>query len=621
MMERAIHRFDAWAATLKLIWCAAPGWTSAWAVLLVFQGMLPVALIYLTKLLVDVLTPGTGTGSVSLDGLPRSLTLVAIIGALLLLSEFLQSASEWARTAQSELIQDHIKGLVHQQAAAVDLAFYESADQQDRLYQACTEAATRPLSVLENLGGVLQNGITLLAMAAMLAPYGLWLPVVLLASTLPSFLTVVGFDRRYHDWWAGTTADRRRAQYYDALLTHKEAAAEVRLFALSRHFSDAYQALRRRLRSERLRQMRELSVAKLGAAASSLVIFGAAAAWMVWRTVQGLATLGDLVLLYQTFSRGQGIMRSLLGNFGQIITSELYIGNLFDFLNLPQRIVDPIDPTPAPASLRHGISFRNVTFRYPHSDAAVLQDFNLYIPAGRIVAIVGPNGAGKTTLFKLLCRFYDVDAGAIQLDGVDLRNIAVDDLRRQITTLFQFPVPYQATARENIALGDVQRTAHPEEIETAARNAGAHEVIERLPQGYDTLLGKWFANGVELSGGEQQRIALARAYLRQAPIILLDEPTSFIDSWAEAEWFERFRALAAGRTGIIITHRFTIAMRADSICVMEGGRIVEAGSHAELVKREGLYAQSWDVQMTASFTAGERTDASALAASGGFRDV
>jgi len=170
-------------------------------------------------------------------------------------------------------------------------------------------------------------------------------------------------------------------------------------------------------------------------------------------------------------------------------------------------------------------------------------------------------------------------------------------------------------------LGDVQRTAHHEEIEAAARNAGAHEVIERLPQGYDTLLGKWFANGVELSGGEQQRIALARAYLRQAPIILLDEPTSFIDSWAEAEWFERFRALAAGRTGIIITHRFTIAMRADSICVMEGGRIVEAGSHAELVKREGLYAQSWDVQMTASFAAGERTDASALAASGGFRDV
>jgi ATP-binding cassette subfamily B protein len=338
---------------------------------------------------------------------------------------------------------------------------------------------------------------------------------------------------------------------------------------------------------------------------------------MVWRTLQGFATLGDLVLLYQTFTRGQAIMRSLLSNLGQVLTSNLFIANLFDFLNLPKRIVDPVDPRPAPAPLRHGITFRSVTFRYPHSESAVLEDFDFFIPAGQIVAIVGPNGAGKTTLFKLLCRFYDVDAGAIQLDGVDLREIAVDDLRRQITTLLQSPVPYQLTAAENIAFGDVQTSPTREQIEAAARQAGAHEVIERLPQGYDTLLGKWFVNGVDLSGGEQQRIALARAYLRQAPIMLLDEPTSFIDSWAEAEWFDRFRELASGRTGILITHRFTIAMRADSICVMDGGKIVEAVSHSELVRRGGLYARSWDAQMRASLDgAGEH----AVALASGVRE-
>jgi ATP-binding cassette subfamily B protein len=220
------------------------------------------------------------------------------------------------------------------------------------------------------------------------------------------------------------------------------------------------------------------------------------------------------------------------------------------------------------------------------------------------MAIVGPNGAGKSTLFKLLCRFHDVDAGSIELDGIDLRQIAVDDLHRQIATLFQFPVPYQATAGENIAYGDLLGRRAPGDIETAAKNAGAHELITRLPQGYETLLGKWFARGVELSGGEQQRVALARAYVRQAPIVLLDEPTSFIDSWEEAEWFERFRQLGRGRTAVIITHRFTIAMRADTIGVMDGGEIVESGSHAELVRLGGLYARSWEAQMRAAEAAG-----------------
>jgi ATP-binding cassette subfamily B protein len=217
------------------------------------------------------------------------------------------------------------------------------------------------------------------------------------------------------------------------------------------------------------------------------------------------------------------------------------------------------------------------------------------------VAIVGPNGAGKSTLLKLLCRYYDPEAGRISLDGIDVRDLALKDLRSQITILFQFPVSYQATAAENIALSE-PTTPSPEAIESAARNAGAHDIITHLPSQYDTLLGKGFADGVELSGGEWQRIALARAFMRQAPLVLLDEPTSFMDSWAEAEWLDRFRGLVRGRTALIVTHRFTTAMRADVIHLVQAGRIVESGSHDELVMRGGLYAQSWAAQMQAGTT-------------------
>jgi ATP-binding cassette subfamily B protein len=581
-----------------LIWTAAPGYTSLWAGLLIVQGALPAAVIYLTKLLVDALS--SNVAAVSLEQMPRAVSLVAVIAALLLVTELLQALLEWVRTAQAEIIQDHVKALVHQKAAAVDVFLYESPEYQDRLHQACTEAASRPLSLLESAGGAVQSSVTLVAMGAILAPYGLWLPLVLLVSTIPSFVVVLRFDRRYHEWWKRTTSDRRRAQYYDALLTHRDAAAEVRLFGLSGHFSSLYQTLRRRLRGERLRQLRELSLAKLAAASLALLTFGASAIWMVWRTMQGLATLGDLVLFYQAFSRGQGIMRSLLGNLGQILTSNLYLANLFEFLHLPRQVLDPDAPVACPAPPQDGIRFRGVTFRYPGAVTPVLRSFDLFVPANRVLAIVGPNGAGKSTLFKLLCRFYDVDAGAIEIDGVDLRRMPVADLHRQIATLSQFPVPYQATAAENIAFGDMLRNASPSDIERAARDAGAHDVVRRLPRGYDTLLGKWFADGFELSGGEQQRIALARAYLRQAPILLLDEPTSFIDSWEEADWFERLRRLSHGRTTIVITHRFTIAMRADLIGVMAEGRIVEQGCHADLIRRGGLYARSWNAQMAAA---------------------
>ena len=586
---------------LFLVWTPAPGWTTLWGSLLVVQGVLPVATVHLTRLLVDGLVHSM-SGNGNWESFRPVVILAVLLGVTLLLTELLQTGIEWARSNQSEFIQDHISALIHKKSIAVDLSFYDSADYHNHLYRARQDASSRPQALLESAGSLLQNSITLLGMASILAPYGIWLPLVLLLSTLPAFYVVLSYNQRYHKWWERTTQEWRWVQHYDWMLTALQAAPEIRLFGLGDHFQSAYRTLRGRLRGERLDMIKRQSLARLGAGASALAISGAAMAWMVHLALKKLVTLGDLVLFYQAFQRGQALLRSLLGNLSQMYANSVFLGNLFEFLDLKPKIVDPRNPSPVPVPLRQGIRFRDVFFQYPGSKRAALQSFNLTIRPGQVVAIVGSNGAGKSTLVKLLCRFYDPTDGNIEWDGIDIRNFSVNEFRKSVSVLFQSSLQYQATVRENITFGDIASRPTQSRIEDAAQGAGAQDMVLRLPRGYDTLLGKWFAEGAELSGGEWQRLALARAFLRKAQLIILDEPTSAIDSWAEADWLDRFRDLAQGRTGIIITHRFTVAMRADLIHVMQDGKIVESGTHEELVRRDGLYAQSWAAQYQANQT-------------------
>ncbi|MEM9219183.1 MAG: ABC transporter ATP-binding protein [Cyanobacteria bacterium P01_F01_bin.150] len=582
--------------TLSLAWNAAQWWTIIWGILLLVQGILPVATLYITRWTINTVTANVGQG-VSTESIVSIGTPVAVMASLLLIGEGVRSFGAWVKANQSEHLQDHISELIHTQSLAIDIACYESAEYHDHLARAKSGASQRSLILLGSIGSVVQTSLTLLSVAVVLITYKVWLPAIVLAGSIPSLYLVLVLNRRQHRWWKETTSDRRWLDYYDLTLTHRTCAPEVRLFNLGDRLKASYQERRSRLRTEHLHLIWQQSLGRLGAGLISLGLSGIVVVWAGHQLLLGLLTFGDLALFYQALNRGQGLVKTLLGTMGQIHRNTMFIHDLFEFLKLRPQVNDPKDPVPIPKELKHSITFKDVTFTYPGNDRPVLRRFNLKIPARQTVAIVGDNGAGKTTVMKLLCRFYDPQSGCIEVDGVGLQELSQQEWRRCLTVLFQSPLPFSATAEDSIALGDIRVRPEPEEIQKAAIASGIHQRITQLARGYKTLLGKAFPGGTELSGGEWQRLALARAFFRQAPIILLDEPTSAMDPWAEADWLARFRTLARDRTAIVITHRLPLAVQADLIYVMRSGQIVESGSHDELMAKDGYYAVSWRSQM------------------------
>ncbi len=566
----------------------------AWAVLLLVQGLIPVASVLLTRELVNALVTATGSDPGE-NAIRRAVLLAVAVALVLVVSELVRATTHWVRTAQGELVADHVHGLIHQRATGLDMAFFDSGDYFDRLHRARTEARTRPAQLVEGLGALVQGGLSLAAMAVVLATLAWWLPVALVVSVLPAFILILGTIERLHQWRIKRTVDQRRSQYFDILLTSREAFAEMRLFGLSDHFRKLFDGLRDRLRGERLQLARGEAKAQVGGGLFAVAILSASTLWMVWRAARGEVALGDLAMLFQAFLQGQRLLRSTLDNAGQVYSNMLFLGDLFGFLDQEPVITEPLHPTPLPNRLEQGIRFNDVTFHYPTNDRPVLDGFNLEIPAGATVALIGENGAGKTTLIKLLCRFYDPVSGSVEFDGTDVRAISLTDLRQRISVLFQEPIKYNLTAASNITLGDLAGAPPLHALQTAAENANAHRMITGLQHGYDTMLGAWF-DGVELSHGQWQRLALSRAFLRDAEIVLLDEPTSAMDAWAAAAWMDRFCALVEDRTAVLITHRLTTAKRADFIHLVNSGRIVESGTHEELLALNRAYASAWQKQ-------------------------
>ena len=460
------------------------------------------------------------------------------------------------------------------------------------------EATYRPIELLEGLGSLLQGGITVVAILAVLIPFGPLPPLALLLSMAPVLYVVLKMAHRRHRWNQRTTIDNRRSWYYDSLVTDGKCAAEIRLFDLGGHFSNAFQTIRQRLRRERLALTAQESISELWAGALALLILGGAIAWMVRKAIYGFVSLGDLALFFQAFNQGFGLLRTLLENLGKLYENSLFLGNLFEFLDLKPQLVSGPDARSMPRPLLSGIKFLNVNFHYPGSTRQILSDFSLEILPGQMVALVGPNGTGKSTLIKLLCRFYDPDSGSILVDDIPLREFAIADLRRSMSVFFQQPIRYSDTVAANVRFGDLRLNDSEflSALKKSSQVSGLNEIVGRLPNSFDTELGRDFLDGTELSVGEWDRIGLTRASIRQAEILILDEPTSAMDPWAELRWAEGLRKVAGNRISILITHRFTTAMFADVIHVMSDGCVIESGSHVQLLEKGGVYANGWASQ-------------------------
>ena len=583
---------------LALVWESAPAWTVAGLILMVFQALLPLAVLYLLKLTIDAITAGIVAPD-KMAALREVMLLVALTGLASLLIATLRAVAGIVEEHKGQLVTDHVTDIIHRQSAAVDLAYYEDSRYHDTFYRAQREAASRPSRIVHGLTQLIQNSISLVALAGLLLYLHWTIALVLFAAATPGIVVKVRHSRRLYRWYTRRTETERRAYDYHRMLTDIFHARELRLFNLGDLFRQRYKDLRTVLRGERLVLAKKRSRADLLAQAVMIVSLFGMVAFIAWQTLQGRMTLGDMVMYQQAFQRSQTALQGIMGGLAGLYEDNLFLNHFYGFLDLKPKIATP-PPGKAltpPRPMHRGIVFEDVIFQYPGAQKAVLKGINLHITPGEVVALVGDNGAGKTTMAKLLCRLYDPDDGNIAIDGIDYRMIDAQELRREITMIFQDYMQYPLSARENIWIGDVALDPGDARVELAARQAGADSLIRCLSNGYETILGKRFREGAEISIGEWQKIALSRAFLRDAQLIILDEPTSAMSARAEYELFQSFRDLLNGRSALLISHRFSTVRMADKICVMEEGKIVEEGSHDALLGRpEGRYALMYNMQ-------------------------
>jgi ATP-binding cassette subfamily B protein len=482
-----------------------------------------------------------------------------------------------------------------QHAARLDLKHFEQSDYQDSLERARRQASSRS-TVISQLFGQGQSMITAIALAAGLLLYAPLLIALLAIALIPAVWGEFKFNRLAYWISHNRSPERRQLEYLRQIGSSAESAKEIKLFGLGDFLSGRFRFLSQQILEENkaLSIRRALQTGAL--AAISTVSYYSAYAYIVWRTLNGEFTVGDLVFLSGSFSGLNGYLQQILIGFTQIAGQSLYLDDLFGFFEIKPTITDPADPKPFPVPVREGIVFDNVGFRYPGSDRWAVRNLSFTVPAGETLALVGENGAGKTTIVKLITRLYDPDEGRITIDGTDIRDFALADLRTHIGAIFQDFLRYSFSAADNIGVGRIEAATDRDRVVAAARQSMADPVIQRLPEGYDQMLGRTFAKGHDLSGGEWQKLAIARAYMRNAEIIILDEPTAALDARAEAEVFTRFKALAEGTTAVLISHRFSTVRMADRIVVLADGKIEQAGTHAELMAHGGRYAELFELQ-------------------------
>jgi ATP-binding cassette subfamily B protein len=578
--------------------------TAASLLLRLLRALLPIVTLYIGKLIIDdvvllVQAPPDRPETLRqwLDsGLLNRLGLLLFAEfALAVLADILGRVVSLVDSLLSERVSNASSVRLMEHAATLDLEDFEDAEFQDQLERARRQTSGR-MALMAQLFSQAQDIVTVASFAAGLILYAPWLIVLLLLALVPAFLGEAHFNAQSYSLDYVRTPERRELDYVRQTAASVETAKEVKIFALDGFLIDRYV----RLATDFYAANRRLALRRAGwgglFTAIGTIGYYLAYAYIAWRTLAGEFTIGDLTFLAGSFRRLRTLLEGLLASFSSTASQALYLNDLFSFFEVRPEILSLDNPRPFPQPIRQGFVFKDVGFRYPGAERWAVRYLSFTLHAGEVVALVGENGAGKTTLVKLLTRLYDPDEGRILLDGHDLREYDLDALRGNISVIFQDFVRYNLSAADNIAVGRIEARNDRARIELAASRSQADEVIAKLPAGYEQMIGKRFKNGVELSGGEWQKIAIARAYMREAEVLILDEPTAALDARSEYEVFRRFKELSEGKTAILISHRFSSVRMADRILVLADGKVEAAGTHEELVAQPGRYSELFELQ-------------------------